>query len=545
MSSYLWNETSHQMSSATAAANPVYDSYRCLQQHNESNPWEDCCNGDPSLLDCVNVALPMSCSVLSLVCGCALIRENLKDIQDTNKRALPSQLILLSVCFIIHSLALLIGPILAPSEIPMIATMGTVESCSFQGFWISFGPVTGSITHFSCVWFMKLMVCQNKTDHELQQHLKYIHAVTFVVGFVLALVPTLLGLINFNGANCWITPFPPDCHTNEEKECIRGQMAPYFRALYFLFPYIFFVFAELCVFYQIYRAVRKLEQRTSRYGRMWKKKEPTDTTQETISGNDNKAPKPSFLASLTLPSGSTRTRPGEAEEDRMNRAKSKAVAYQAFQFTFGITLCVAYNAFEVSLQMGTGKPWLAFDILGDVFISSYNTIHFICFCSSRNQMKTPVGRFLRKLLFSCIGGFQLSQICCCGTYSWKKSALSIPEKKGSPRTNVTTEPTASTTRGDDTNRGVGTIPLDHHEVVPVEKAIMAEDISHIFHGEEREEEPACWVFLDHGDNVLDGPSLPVVTELREEVDDTPAAAVESITEKEVVKQRGILRLMGM
>jgi hypothetical protein len=389
------------------------------------NPWENYYGGESlSAGDYATAILPMVSSGLALICGCVIVRECRADMtgaMNSNTSALSLQTISAAIGFGIHALMLLLGPIPAPADIPVFGTSGTTVTCSLQGFFITFGAVVGALTHCGLVWLMKLMVCHNQRDHELRQKLKYTIGAPIPAGFVLALVPTVLGLMNFNGSNCWVFPFPKECTEDEDVDCIRGEMALLVRGLYFVFPSLVVVIAESYLFYCIYQKTRQLEDKVGRYKISWMKSfrwVPANTALDETRTTSNRAlskAMPAVVSPSTL----------QTEDDKVNRAKSQAVAYQAVQLTLGMTLVQVYVIVETAIQTAadgaTGAALTTVDLFGDFLITSFLTILFLNFAAGRRQMKTRSGHILAKILWCCIASCNLLPMCC-EARGWGQSA---------------------------------------------------------------------------------------------------------------------------
>ena len=174
-------------------------------------------------------------------------------------------------------------------------------------------------------------------------------------------------------------PNPIDCkqtykYGTEEANCTRGDNAAIYDLIFVVFPMWPAMFASAVCFALIYRSVREQERRTNRFHF------------------------PNYMSSSAriVTSGSDH-----------HKTKSTAVAIRAlwlitsFLITYSLDLVRALMWYISGIQ----NEWL---LLFDFIIyPMQGFFNFLAFARGRSHMKTPEGRFLRKLLFE-------SCLCCCG-----------------------------------------------------------------------------------------------------------------------------------
>ena len=133
-------------------------------------------------------------------------------------------------------------------------TVGTTQTCSAQGFFVTLGVAVPIYNALLALYFL-LVVNYNISDRTLRTRVEpAMHVTAFVWGFGTALSSTLLGL--FNNANlwCWIAPYPSDCKDSrtygDEGDCIRGDNAWIYRWAYYFAPLWFCILVAskyLCI----------------------------------------------------------------------------------------------------------------------------------------------------------------------------------------------------------------------------------------------------------------------------------------------------------
>ena len=328
--------------------------------------------------------VPKPSALLSLMGSYCVVREIVFDIFDAKRRGIRTKpisrvLLCMSSCDLFVSLGFFLSTWPAPKQLDYIwGNVGSQGFCTFQGFIFQFGYVATMMWSGTLAIFYLLILRYGWSDTKLAKIEKWFHLVnwTFVAGA--AIFPLPLEMYNNTEGICWIEAYPYGCTT----DCVRGINAWIYQLTFKLFPGWACFFLVVGIMAAIYRKVRQLENTNLKY------------------------------ASSVLVNASTSERGSgdlrKAEwKNRVNRAKSQAVAKQAIYYMFAIWLPYTLDFCSDIQLIITGKANPILSYFAWLCLPLQGFLNFLVFVRNRcgDDIKTPECRLLRWLLFE--------SFCCC------------------------------------------------------------------------------------------------------------------------------------
>lgn len=135
----------------------------------------------------------------------------------------------LSIADVLQSLAMVTGPFALPaSQDPLHKSHGSTFTCELQGFALHIGFAGVPMYVLSLSIYYLCAVKYNINDKVFSRKIEpWLHAISILWTLAGGIACWSSGVFNImrSGNICWYTPFPYDCVTNDEVECIRGQNA--------------------------------------------------------------------------------------------------------------------------------------------------------------------------------------------------------------------------------------------------------------------------------------------------------------------------------
>ena len=117
---------------------------------------------------------------------------------------------------------------------------GTTQSCTAQGFFVQL-MVLSPCYNLNLSLYYLLLGKYHLTDEEIAKRFeRYMHGISFIVGFGFAILGLPLTLYNNANLWCWIAAYPSNCEDNSgnhgDVECERGHNAWLYRWIIFYGP---------------------------------------------------------------------------------------------------------------------------------------------------------------------------------------------------------------------------------------------------------------------------------------------------------------------
>lgn len=226
------------------------------------------------------------------------------------------------------------------------------------------------------------MVRFNWTEQQLLRIEPWLQGSVWTFALAAAIFPIPLGLYNNVWQICWFNAYPYGCQESyqygeENSTCTRGDNAGLYAMVFTAFPAWACIIAGIVIMVLMYLSVRSVEQRVSRYAG-------------------------------SVDSGSALRNSMSIEDRRchqVNRQRSRAVAVQAMLYVLAFLLTYSLDAVNSILFYASETYVQALDLFAYILFPLQGFFNFIIFCRTRRDMKTPEGRFLRRLL-----------CCCCSRY---------------------------------------------------------------------------------------------------------------------------------
>lgn len=281
----LWEQSNHQ-SISSLAKNPVYQRVVDTIEFAGSNitkfeeqPLENCAEDNWVLqmwLDerrDIPVPLTDTTHNQQIIRACLLMISGIASVlssgylvfaisvryYSTGFTAVRDRLILMMSCVdILNSLCLACGPFLSPSDsnIDMIGSNGSHQSCRFQGFGIQLGFGVPAYNVMLCVYYISAILGGRDEASIRRKQEWWMQSIPLVYALSTAVAGLLLDLYHSNGTFCWIEAYPKNCSWNGWHDCLAGENATTFVIAFAGGPLVgFFVMIVLCMVLLI-RALR-------------------------------------------------------------------------------------------------------------------------------------------------------------------------------------------------------------------------------------------------------------------------------------------------
>ena len=135
----------------------------------------------------------------------------------------------LSIADVIQSGAMMMGPLSLPKEYDTLHwANGNQFTCDLQGFALHIGFAGVPMYVLSLSVYFLSAVKYNINDKKFSEKIEpYLHAISVIWTIAGGIACWVTGVFNVmsSGNVCWYTPFPDNCVTNDDIECIRGEKA--------------------------------------------------------------------------------------------------------------------------------------------------------------------------------------------------------------------------------------------------------------------------------------------------------------------------------
>lgn len=347
-------------------------------------------------------------ALLSIMATCVLIREVLTDLhaRSTGNRSstckpLSRTLLAMTVGDLCFAIPWFFGSWLFPAGDGRWGAVGNKATCTVEGFLFQVGTVAAPAFNVTFAFFSLLMLLRNWKDHQLARLEPWIQTIVWATALGSAIFPIPLGLYNPGYRICWISSYPLGCEDTDS--CTRGKKAWEIAFYMVIFPVWPCIAAALVIVVLIYFAVRRNENRMAKY--MGSRGQPKSSSQE---GSHSSPPRPRRSSQF-------RASHGSMSSIIVNRDKSGSVAKQAVLFISAFFLTFSLDFVSYVLYTFCHEQYFpALDFVAYLLFPLQGFFNFLIFARPRREMKTPEGRFLRRLL------------CCCGSSQ-------SPEDRGSTR----------------------------------------------------------------------------------------------------------------
>jgi len=285
-------------------------------------------------------------------------------------RPLLRALLAMSVADIFFTIPWFLTTWMAPADLDYLwGNVGNQATCTFQGWMFQFGVQSGPLFNCTYSFFSLLLVAYQWNERDLIRIEPWFHGGIWTYALAASIFPIPLGLYNNVWQICWLEGYPYDCQDSwsygDEADCTRGDNGWIYAIAFTFFPPWMCMLMSLVIMYLIWRSVRRLEQRLSRYaGSMaGSTKRPQASVIMTRSSknhphdnNENQqiekkqqvgAPAP-MLDDSCVSHSNTPTR----QEQRTNTEKSKAVAQQAMWYITAFLVTFLLDAILSVLYYG-------------------------------------------------------------------------------------------------------------------------------------------------------------------------------------------------
>lgn len=183
-----------------------------------------------------------------------------------DKLAYPFRRIIfgLSISDVIQSLSMILAPFSLPREVDVMNwSTGNQFTCDLQGFSLHVGFAGVPMYVLSLSVYFLCAVKYNLNDKAFARKIEpYLHGTSILWTVIGGIACWATSVFNVMGAGnvCWYTPFPANCITNDDVECIRGEKA-------FTFGWIFGgsnAITLVCIIYCLVGVCRTVTQQEKR-----------------------------------------------------------------------------------------------------------------------------------------------------------------------------------------------------------------------------------------------------------------------------------------
>lgn len=297
---------------------------------------------------------------------------------------------------------------------------GTTGSCRFQGFIFQFGSLASLFFNASLAVVYLLMVQWNWSKIWLVQVFRPLGILFWILSFGCALALLLLDLYHPVGPICWINSpvIPGYCQEMTAEEIVlrpecqeRMDVTPILIGMQLL-PTWFCIFLDTVIMCVIYSKTVRLERSSTSLRSSAMTRSPTDfETEEDRIGDDDDADD-----NLSGPTEIARS---------SSTVASKVVATQGMWYIAGFFLTFGLTFVAVLVFMISGDWNAKLDRASYFFVALQGFWNFLIFSRGRKEMKTGLGRKLKRLLWETSCG------CCYGCLPKKLEQQVQPKGDGS------------------------------------------------------------------------------------------------------------------
>jgi len=135
----------------------------------------------------------------------------------------------LSAMDVAQSLAMILSPFSLPRDVEgVLWSTGSTLTCEIQGFALHLGFAGVPMYMFSLTVYYLYAIKYGMSDREFSDTKEpYLHAASIIWSIIGGVACWFSGSFNMLQAGnvCWYTPFPFNCATNPDVECVRGANA--------------------------------------------------------------------------------------------------------------------------------------------------------------------------------------------------------------------------------------------------------------------------------------------------------------------------------
>ena len=253
----------------------------------------------------------------------------------------PFTRLLLCICIgdIVLSATFVVSTMPSPPTDGIWGSVGNVITCDIQGFLSTFTVVSVSLYNAALCSYYLCVVKYNMSDRRFSEKVEpYLHMVVWVWSLSVSLYMLVRESYNPSDTVCWANPYPSDCTSNPEVECIRGEDALTLRDKLLPIP-IFFVFvAYLSMLGMIWCSVKTQENTMNQY------RFRTQIERRNEEGDQKSC--------LSFFRSSCRQKAGRTRRTKLKEIEMQAYLYFAsFLLTFGVLTIVRFT----DPDMGTGE----------------------------------------------------------------------------------------------------------------------------------------------------------------------------------------------
>ena len=276
--------------------------------------------------------------------------------RSKTKLASPFTRLLFCLCAgdIILSSTFIASTMPSPPTESVWGSIGTVTTCEIQGFLSTFAVLIVSFYNAALCAYYLCVIKYNISDSLFSERVEpYLHFISWVWSLSVTLCLLLYENYNPSDTVCWAGPYPSDCISNPEVDCIRGDDAIILRNILLPIP-IFFVFVSyLTMLVIIWCSVKRQENRMNQYR--------FQSQMELRNEDENERTFLSFVRSCCT---KRRIREGRVRRTKLKEIEIQAYLYFAsFMLTFGTLTIVRI----LDPDKGIGEtPFLAL-IIGRIF----------------------------------------------------------------------------------------------------------------------------------------------------------------------------------
>ena len=178
----------------------------------------------------------------------------------------------MSVCDLFMSGGIFLSTWPMPREVPDVwGNVGTVQTCSAQGFFEQFGVSTVMYSASLSVYYLITIRGGRSAGSRarIRRMEPALHAVPLVFGLATAVASLALNLFNYGLWDCWIAPYPPGCKESWRNggttDCVRGNNASLYQWIFDLIPKWTSILIVTVNMVLVYLHVRKQEKASERW----------------------------------------------------------------------------------------------------------------------------------------------------------------------------------------------------------------------------------------------------------------------------------------
>lgn len=309
-----------------------------------------------------------------------------------------------SVC---RCIAYVFGSLATPTNeleanMPWWLSSGSVTTCNIQGFFSVWGGLTLAAWDTVLSIFYVLTIRFSLTDDQLRKiEFRFLHLIIWPCTTAFSIAALLTASYNSITDYCWLATSPQSCVMGQNIEelppCTRGRHSLPFTGIYFSVIFVAMFVAALSMIL-IYQTVLHREELNKRY-----------SFEVGVRSKGERVG--SSLRSSSGPSVSTKSVSGEVHLHR----RSREVAIQGLWYASTIIVSALPLSVVKLVYFFSGSTELISSQTSMHLCNIHGFLYLYTFLRRRTQLRTSYGRFVRWLLFDCIGSV-LSRLCCCGKH---------------------------------------------------------------------------------------------------------------------------------